>query len=502
MNTSHIQQKFVRKTNDENADNDDNLNNQDSLNNRDNRDNIDNRDNLNNQDEISQLKNAFESKSVKEIKEYIMEKFTKKNGPQKSVSFYKAIVQFYKIYPETASKIINSIPEWGYWKDYNFLILYGNQEMKDYVYQLWIDQLISDFNSYDNLQQISMLAKWIPRYGKSFDKKTGCVKQFCAKFYPEKETVKALIQYRRDIAMLNKYLGTTEIYLCSKEYEKIDFDTMPKRCLYRNMKTFLKVPELNSKLQQYFYKQYVKLDLKGFIDYLVFKKTNKLEKDILKEVWNINKYDYCDQIYNLIGQNIKTCDVMIDTSKRMYDEKLISISFGIALLASFYKNKVYINAYEPYCIDFEKSFDLFKNINLISQECAYFEKMNIKEMIKNDDLKKSTLLVVTNKLIARDEIKELPKKKKIIYWYVSVDEKELTEIEVTNKFTFVEGNFYNARVIKKEKEKKSKDNINNIIEKSDEIYEATRDYTPFILKSTFAVLGISVGLAMFAINYS
>lgn len=411
-------------------------------------------------------------------KETILEKFCKRHGPQKSVSFYKALVKLYLTNKDMVLELVNTIPQWGYYKDYFMIQLYcHNYEEKEddeddekktvrelslYIYELLIETLEDDYANFKKglgKNEISMLAKWIPRQNKSFDKKYGFVNEICKLMYPNDSSLAAKIKYRKMISTLNKHLGTTEIYLCSKEYDKIDFDNMPSNCYYRNMKTFMNNDITKSKMRTHLYSKYVKFDFKEFMDKIIFKKNSDFEKGILIEVWNINRLDYKDQLDTLLGINMNNVDVLIDMSKSMYDNKLISISIGIALLVLSYGNKVIINAHKPYLIDRKERQSLFDLVELISNECAYFNTMNIEKTIPL--IKKKNLLVVSDKVcdkIIKDD------KIKVTYWQLLINNLELESEEWNDNFMIYKGNFYNTFNIKQEMTNYNKKIISNIID--------------------------------------
>lgn len=412
----------------------------------------------------SELDDIIKSNDAGKIKEYVLERFSKRTGPQKSVSFYKTLVGLYESMPDVILELVDTIPKWGYWKDYFMILLYSeSDELNNYIYELLIDQLNDDYDNYtfNKASNISMLAKWIPRQGKSFDKKYGFVNEICRRMYPDSNLNVAKTKYRKMVSTLNKHLGTPEIYLCSKEYEKIDFNKVPSRCLHRNMKSFLGNDVTKAKLQTHLFKKYVALDFKGFMDKIIFKNSSDFEKGILLSVWNINNLDYADQIEALIGVNIKKSDVLIDTSKTMYDSKLLSISIGLALLAAYFGNKIIINAYDPYQLKINQ-FKLFETIDDISQECAYSEKMNYNKVIQDGMLTNgNSLIVITNKPYTHESYDS---NVKTTYWHLTDDTKKMSTSNPNSKLMVKSGNFYNTTVVSEVKNSQNKMMIGEIIQ--------------------------------------
>jgi len=446
----------------------------------------------------SELDDIIKSNDAGKIKEYVLERFSKRTGPQKSVSFYKTLVNLFESIPETTLELIDTIPDWGYWKDYFMILLYSeNDKLDDYIYRLLIDQLNDDYDDYTfhGGSNVSMLAKWIPRQGKSFDKKFGFVNEICRRLYPKDSPNVAKTKYRKMVSTLNKHLGTPEIYLCSKEYDKIDFNKVPSRCLHRNMKTFLGNDVTKTKLQTHLFKKYVALDFKGFMDKIIFKNPSDFEKGVLLSVWNINNLDYADQIDALLGVNVKKSDVLIDTSKTMYDSKLLSISIGLAMLSSYFGNKVIINAYDPYHLKINQ-FRLFETIDDISKECAYSATINYNKVIENGMLTNGNgLIVITNRPYKHEPYDS---NIKTTYWHLTNDTEKMYISNPHAKLTVKSGNFYNTTVVSEVKNNQNKMIIGKIIHPTDGYSSYLRNIA---IGSAFAVIGSAFAVIGLASTY-
>ena len=409
------------------------------------------------------MNDIFNTNNPENIMNNIIDKFGKKHGPKKVYKFYVAIVELFDKYPETGMKMISSFDKWGYWKDLWFILIANNKEKKnqtlnDYIYTYVINQLESDWQNYKDDKNFSNLAKWIPKQGKSFDKKLGFIKHICQKMFPYLKPLQARNAYRKMVTTLNKKLGTIEIMLCSKEFDKINFDNVPTLCLKNNMDTFLKHPESKINLQKHLFKKYISLDFKNYLDMIVFKELSEFEKRIVKDVWIMNRLDFCDQIDKIIGIKMRYTDVIIDTSKSMYDSKLINVAIGIALIAGIYKNNIIVNAHNPYNVELSSNYyDMFKNIDVISKECAFYDRINFDKILGSELVKRNNILVITDK--------EPPKKcvsnAKVVYWLVNNESIKTTNI--TNNYVIKTGNFYNIKNMKEVITNKKKDEIKNII---------------------------------------
>ncbi len=442
------------------------------------------------------IKDILKSGNNDQIKNLILENFSKKNGPKKSYSFYISLANLYDEYPQMARDLIDTIPEWGYWKDY-FLLLTAckNPDLEDYIYDLLANQLEEDMSNHESGQDISNLAKWIPKQSKSFDKKLNFVTNICKRLYPDDKPITARKKYRKIVSALNKKLGTTEILLCSQNYSEIDFDKVPNLCLKKNMKTFLKNNESRNKLHKHLFKKYIKLDFKGFLDKVVFRTPSNFEKDILRDVWRINRFDFCDQIEELIGVNPKNADVVIDMSHKMYNEKLINIPVGVAALANSFGNNVIVNAYSPYKLELSGDrYNSLEYFDKISQECADYEFINFEEILNTERnlVKKKNLLVVTNKAPRINDTYN--GKPKIIYWMLTKDNQPIIDNDYEDGMVVRYGNFYDTKNYSKEITNKNKDAISNIITNSNENYPSLCNlylFTGFLIASYVTTVGLA-----------
>jgi len=90
--------------------------------------------------------------------------------------------------------------------------------------------------------KISLVAKWIPREQKHYDKKYQSTKMFARLLFPdifEKDVGVALKSLRKMISPLNKGIKTTEILMCENRFSEIQFNLVPGRCLIKYKKAFL-----------------------------------------------------------------------------------------------------------------------------------------------------------------------------------------------------------------------------------------------------------------------
>ena len=121
-------------------------------------------------------------------------------------------------HPEDAKKVLSLISEYGRWDD---LIYLSDSNLKNEVISVINDQLIEDMINCSNNKSISLLAKWMPSVNAS-SIKTKNIAKFLCKELGLKEN-----QYRKILSKLRNYIDVVEIKMSSKDWEKINYNTVP-----------------------------------------------------------------------------------------------------------------------------------------------------------------------------------------------------------------------------------------------------------------------------------
>jgi hypothetical protein len=187
------------------------------------------------------------------------------------------------------------IPFYGYYKDY-FLILDIIKDRKgDYkdivvrIFDLVYNQLIKDmdytseykkFSSIEDKPKLSLLAKYIPKEGKHFDKSYNFVEMFVKKYFLKSDDVDvdqlldAKKKYRKYVSKLNEAINTPEIKMSAKKFAEINFSNISSKCVFKYRKAFLN--EILIKKDKEFIERYEDPDRKScrnnFIDAIKLKK--------------------------------------------------------------------------------------------------------------------------------------------------------------------------------------------------------------------------------------
>lgn len=176
---------------------------------------------------------------------------------------YWLFIELFKTFPRTMEILINEIPNYGSWLDINKIlaILYDDiHEEKDehtiiqldyfatLLIKMYVSQLNDDYTTYQQNEnssepiEISLAAKWVPKEGRSLDKKYKLTKKLAQEMFPEefqRDFRKAMSMFRNVYTKLNKAINTTEVFMCAKNFADIKFHLVPGRCLSKFSKAWL-----------------------------------------------------------------------------------------------------------------------------------------------------------------------------------------------------------------------------------------------------------------------
>ena len=139
-------------------------------------------------------------------------------------SYFSALIEMNKDY---AIQILPYISELGRW-DYVFEGI--GTEIEENVYELIRAYLMIDIKNYNNNKPVSLLAKWLPSI-KTHNKKNYFAIKLAKKLnLTEKE-------YRKILSKLRDRLNIVEKHITNKEYEKIEYISVPSKAMvkYKNL---------------------------------------------------------------------------------------------------------------------------------------------------------------------------------------------------------------------------------------------------------------------------
>ena len=149
-------------------------------------------------------------------------------------SYFSALIEMNK---DCAIQILPYIPELGRW-DYVFEGI--GTEIEENVYELIRAYLMMDIKNYNENKPVSLLAKWLPSI-KTHNKKNYFAVKLAKKLnLTEKE-------YRKILSKLRDSLNIVEKYITNKEYEKIEYISVPSKAMVKYKNLFFTKDEVRFK---------------------------------------------------------------------------------------------------------------------------------------------------------------------------------------------------------------------------------------------------------------
>lgn len=179
------------------------------------------------------------------------------DGKGERDAFYNMIFELYKYMPNTIIGLLELVPDYGYWKDFQNMIRMTYEddhsttmEFRNTIYNIWVDQLKKDVDTLKcNNGNISLASKYFPKEGRSLDKKYKVCEQMARVYFNDYQTLKETIlkRMRKEvISPLTKEIGIIERMMSNDEWDMIKFNLVPGRCLSINRKAFMNVKKDNT----------------------------------------------------------------------------------------------------------------------------------------------------------------------------------------------------------------------------------------------------------------
>ena len=149
-------------------------------------------------------------------------------------SYFSTLIEMNKDY---AIQILPYISELGRW-DYVFEGI--GTEIEENVYELIRAYLMIDIKNYNDNKPVSLLAKWLPSI-KTHNKKNYFAVKLAKKLnLTEKE-------YRKILSKLRDRLNIVEKHITNKEYEKIEYISVPSKAMVKYKNLFFTKDEVRFK---------------------------------------------------------------------------------------------------------------------------------------------------------------------------------------------------------------------------------------------------------------
>lgn len=249
------------------------------------------------------------------------------------------------------------IPEYGRWDDLIYLIYKGKNTPFEKIGLKIIDnQLFNDYQ-FIGTSEVSLLGKWMPSENASNSNTKEMAKYFIKKL---KLTSR---DYRKVLSAIRKHLRIVETNLMKKDYESIDYSTIPSKANLKYRRAFLRND--NKRYTKYLdkvNKGESKINAFTLYPYEIVSRftywftPSKEEAETLNTLWN-NLPDYVDDLNGI---------VVADTSGSMMGRPL-DVSVSLAMyIAERNKNK----AFKDYFISFSSRPKFHKiNGNNLNERC-------------------------------------------------------------------------------------------------------------------------------------
>ena len=196
---------------------------------------------------------SFESSAVADLFVTWAHCRDRNDGKGERAVSYHMFMWLYEHFPQTTFDLLSQYPTLGYWKDLSQLYLLAHQTksgprwtaFKRNIVCCFTNQLTKDvdeLNRNSRSTDVSLCAKYVPKEGRSFDKKTKITKAIASQLFPElfkTDFRKAMKKFRSLYTRLNRHIDTVEIKECSGRWSEIDFNRVPGRALNIQRKAFL-----------------------------------------------------------------------------------------------------------------------------------------------------------------------------------------------------------------------------------------------------------------------
>ena len=140
---------------------------------------------------------------------------------------FKYLAQHYQ---SDVLRLVQFIPTFGRWDD--VLAVTVDTPLEDYTYNLIATQLDNDLHALHSgkTTEISLLAKWLPSINASSKQTRALAARICKSLHITQK------QYRKFLSELRAALRVTERYMSAREWDQIDYPSVPSRAalIYRN----------------------------------------------------------------------------------------------------------------------------------------------------------------------------------------------------------------------------------------------------------------------------
>lgn len=274
-----------------------------------------------------------------------------RGGQGERAVFRACLDKWFKIDPDTATKLIKLVPEYGRWDD----LLNSNISL-DVLAPIIREQLLRDVSSMRKGENISLLAKWLPS-----ENATSLRSRKMARLIAEKT---GITYYRKLTTSLRKYIKLLEQDMSKREWGSIQYDKIPSQALRKHTKAFNRHDESRfTRFLEDVKNGDKKINTSTLYTYEVYDMVRNGQASEADVVWN-NLPDFTNDVNAL---------VLADVSGSMSGRPM-SISVSLALYFAE-RNK---GAFNGYYMTFTDTPRLVKVQNgTIAQKMSFIEGHNV-----------------------------------------------------------------------------------------------------------------------------
>ena len=336
---------------------------------------------------LLQTRDIEEGKGLYELTYHMLSVLHYKVFHEKSFSFdtyfniLKHIVNDFKI-NEKKEKA------YGSWKDikYYLNILHHTQNdvgVRSIIQFIYIPQIHEDLENMNYNKSVTLLGKWLPR---EKSKKFGWIaKQIAKQLYFDTFNMRvssniSLKYYRAICSKLNTYIDTTQVHMCNKEWDKINFNRVTGQTMLKSRSSFM-----NKRNIQEEHRIKCKYNLISFVEnkinknevmkgktimphYFVKESLKRILDDTEKNIFNLQWKGMIENITNK-DTCLKYCIPCIDISPSMYngnaDPVCSAIGMGLATLEISTISRAFTFSDNPQWIIINKNDSPYDNIQKI-----------------------------------------------------------------------------------------------------------------------------------------
>lgn len=229
------------------------------------------------------------------------------------------------------------------------------------MWQYMKEVFLKDLVAMNNNQPITLAAKWMKSVNTSSKESKRLAKKFCSIVNLSEKT------YRQSLARLRKYSNVIETKMSARDWESINFDTIPSIAMKRYSQAFNKHCQENfDKYKQMLATGKKKINASTLYPYDItyqFMYGGNADKEILEEQWKVLPNYFKE------GRNVVCC---ADVSGSMTGQPMAA-SVGLALYCAKHNSGSYHGSYLTFT-DYPRFFTLDDNHSL---------EYNINQVMRN-----------------------------------------------------------------------------------------------------------------------